>query len=123
MSWVTLEVGNNWGDLFYTYPGEKLNANGINDTDNALQLHEGMQIAVRFPDDWGQVVELVSKRQTFSYGDMGQTHTGTTLRWGFEVEVHGLKVWIPLESVQVPQDFARRRKERDAAVGAKPVDV
>lgn len=123
MPWVTLEIGNNWGDLFYTYPGEKLNANGQNETANALQLYEGMPIAVRFPDNWGQVVELVSKKESFSFNDMGNTCAGTTLRWGFEVEVHGLKVWIPLESVQVAEGSARRRRERDAALAAKPVDV
>jgi hypothetical protein len=111
VSWVRLEVGNDWGQAFYTYPGERLNATGTNETDNALVLCEGMTTAVRFPDDWGAVVDLSSRPERFSYSDMGREHSGTTKRWGFEWDVHGLKVWIPIESVDVCQGFASRRRE------------
>lgn len=111
MTWVKLEVGDDWCDLFYTYPGERLNSSGTNETRNALQLREGMTIAVRFPDNWGAVVDLQSRPEKFRYSDMGHEHHGTTKRWGFEQDVHGVKVWIPLEHVEVPHNFALRRWE------------
>lgn len=108
---MRLEVGNNWGSLFYTYPGEQLNSSGTNETRNALQLREGMTIAVRFPDDWGAVVDLVPKAEEYRGSDMGREYMGTTQRWGFHFDVHGLQVWIPLESVEVSADFCLRRWE------------
>jgi len=111
MTWVKLEVGNNWGALFYTYPGERLNAKGQNDAGNALVLKEGLETAVRFPDDWGAVVRLESKPEPFRYFDMGRECRGETKRWGFLWEVHGLPVWIDLESVEVAAGFASRVRE------------
>ena len=111
MNWVRLEMGNNWGDFFYTYPGERLNASGTNDTDNAIVFRTGMTTAVRFPDDWGAVVDLVPREERFSYSDMGHECSGTTHRWGFEWDVHGVKVWIPIEEVEVCAGFALRRRD------------
>ena len=79
MTWVKLEVGNNWGELFYRYPSDRLNASGTNETAHALVLAEGLETAVRFPDDWGAVVRLVSQQ-----------------------------LWIPLEAVEVVHGFACR---------------
>lgn len=111
MTWVKLEVGNNWGDIFYTYPGERLNESGTNNPSNALVLREGIDTAVRFPDDWGAVVRMTSKVERFSYWDMGHECSGETKRWGFEVEVHGLPCWIPLETVEVVLGFVSRVRE------------
>jgi len=108
MTWVKLEVGNNWGELFYRYPGDRLNASGTNETAHALVLAEGLETAVRFPDDWGAVVRLVSQQEPFRYHDMGHECSGTTKRWGFEFEVHGIQLWIPLEAVEVVHGFACR---------------
>lgn len=111
MTWVKLEVGNNWGDLFYVYPGERLNAFGTNETENALSLSEGLETAVRFPDDWGAVIRLTSKVERFRYNDMGHEHSGETRRWGFEQDVHGVAVWIPIEEVEVVLGFVSRVRE------------
>lgn len=117
MTWVRLEVGSNWGELFYAYPGERLNENGMNDTGNALLLHEGLETAVRFPDDWGAVVALRSKTSTFLYHHGDGKAFGVTRRWGFEMDVHGMAAWIPIESVDVVLGFATRA--RDSKEGAK----
>lgn len=111
MTWVRLEVGNNWGSFYYTYPGERLNAFGTCETENALVLTEGFETAVRFPDQWSAVVPLVSKLESYRYSDMGREYSGPTKRWGFEFEVHGLKIWIPLEKVDVAAGFAPRFSE------------
>lgn len=115
MTWVKLEVGNDWGALFYTYPGERLDSSGTNATRNALELREGLDVAIRFPDGWGSVVALVPRVESFRYSDMGHEHTGQTTRWGFEADVHGLKVWVPIESVEVAQQVALRRWEAQEA--------
>ena len=112
MTWEKLEVGNNWGALFYTYPGERLNSSGTNATENELDLRSGIVIAVRFPDDWGSVVELSGRLELFSFQDMGHECSGETTRWGFEFEVHGLPVWIPIEQVEVAVGSLQRKRDR-----------
>lgn len=111
--WVKLEVGNNWGCSFYAYPGELLKDSGTNEPRNALMLREGLETAVRFPDQWGQVVRLVSRKVGFHYSDMGHEHYGETRRWGFEIDVHGVSVWIPLEAVEVVRGFVPRVRDSE----------
>lgn len=112
MTWAKLEVGNNWGALFYAYPGELINSSGTNATENELELRAGISVAVRFPDGWGSVVELSGRLERFSFFDMGRECSGETTRWGFEFEVHGLPVWIPIEQVEMAVGSLRRKRDQ-----------
>lgn len=109
--WVTLEVGNDWMVIFYTLPGERLNAHGTNDTQNAVLLEEGRELSVRFPDGAVETRALVARRVATRASDHGHRYDVTQVQFGVNVEVHGILVWVPIECVQVRRSALQRRRD------------
>jgi hypothetical protein len=106
---VTLEVGNDWHSIFYTFPGERLNEYGTNNTQNAVLLAEGQVIEIRYPDRFVEALPLEARRSTVNYSDHGHTCEAQQALFGLRVWIHGVHAWLPIESIEVRRSALQRR--------------
>jgi hypothetical protein len=110
--WVAIEEGNDWGAIFYTFAGERLNKYGTNATDSALVLTKGQMLNVQFRDGTERVVHLDSQSTTTSVSDHGRQYPVHQERFGFNMQYRGSLVWIPLQEVRVRKDSLKRKGRR-----------
>jgi hypothetical protein len=100
--WVTLECAIDWVVVYYAFPGELRDANGrTNAAENGVSLKEGVQVSLKMPDGTVLHEPLAVKQEKGHSTD----HGGIT-RWvyewfGFNLDLHGLKVWVPITDVEV----------------------
>jgi hypothetical protein len=124
-SWVGLELGRNWGNIFYARAGEKW-VDGESEPKNGLVLTVGDETPVRFPSGTAIVVHLDSEVRKVVESDMGHEYRAELVFFGFWLDVDGLRLWVPLESVQIPprrfltQIEARVRQCQAGATGSQP---
>lgn len=90
---------DDWGNIYYT----RIQESGLGFFScRSVNLKAGRKYRITWKDGTNSsVVSPVSKPVICHISDMGHSYTVNTSEFGFETYVHGTKVWIPLEDVDV----------------------
>lgn len=110
--WVRLEVGNDWGVVYYTYPGERLTKHGTASHDLGLDLapHVGSVIDVRWPDGAIRPGQLAHKSYESSVSDHGKSYPVRVDIYGLEWTARGVQCWVDIDKVEIRRIFKVRGK-------------
>lgn len=81
---------NDWGSIFYS---DALHQKFVAEVGDAIR--------VRFPDGHERTMLLGGKEHSEMVQDMQNRYPVVSTLYGFHVDHHGIKVWLPLEEVEV----------------------
>lgn len=109
--YVSIEVGNDWGVVYYAYAGQSLTCDGFADRKLGLKLREGHAMQVMFPDGTTSTSRLSARKQYSTVSDHGKHSDVAYTEYGFEGSYLGVPVWIPLEAVKVLKGSISSGKE------------
>lgn len=99
--WTKLGRGNDWG-VEYIAPADKVHdAGGFASAQRGLKFKDGDRVHVRWPDGSILSTAIVHKAYDTTVGDMGHVYPVHYELPGIEVEHHGVKAWLPLDSVEL----------------------
>lgn len=96
--WVRLKRRTDWGRPFYTLPDSGLNEWG---TLNGWRAAVPEKVSIRWPNGDITTEEVQQLREYYSVGDHGNTSSGFCPVPTLALEVHGARVWLKMDEVEV----------------------
>ncbi len=108
--WTKLECSNCWERIYYVIPEDLLALKHLpiheqnrRKFDFALPLKVGPSLRLRMPDGTVRTEILAMRAEPGHDHDIEYTH-----EWfGFNFDVNGLKVWVPITDVEVSKSEVR----------------
>jgi hypothetical protein len=99
---MKLQRYNDWGSIYYAPQGKGLSAIGTANVRFGIDLKDGMRVTVTWPNGIKEKdVALRAKSYTERISDMGHSYNVTSNEFGFYVNHHGVKLWVPIEEVDI----------------------
>lgn len=104
MNWIKLERGNDWGSIYLSR--KALTENGTANARHRIEVNAGDTVKVRWPDGTVRDEKIVFERLHDSYTDHGQMHSTHVYSSvpGVETEANGIKMWVPLDELEVEEN-------------------
>ena len=100
--WIKLERGNDWGAEYFGLPGKSRSSYGTcSIREFGLKFEEGGKIKIRWPDGKESTETIKHKNMHATVSDHGHETTVNYGLAGFEVKVHGVPSWFPLDVVEI----------------------
>jgi hypothetical protein len=101
--WMKIGRGNDWGSIYYAEKSKVYSSGGTCDSSRGLKLKKG-PIDVKWPDGTESKETLRTIVRYEHINDMGHEYNASGYEWGFYHDVHGVKQWFELSTVQIKRN-------------------